>query len=344
MTSTMLRDTTVVDRPRGTSFPGLVGVELRRLWWRRLAKAVLALTALLTIVSVFSAYQLSSPENVARALDEYTRQAQDIPQMVQECEQAQQQARDAGETTADFGCDEIRAQSLESMGIASPLPGAVFGGLVGVGVMSYAFLAFVLGASFIGAEFSTGSIGTWLTFQPRRIRVGLSKLAASTGGGLAVAATGVGLSGLGAWAIGVVNRPGSDLHLPSGLDVGEPLSHFVLRHVAIIAAAALVGGAVALLARNTGAVVGTAIGYTVVVEGILGQGFLMGKLNPWLLSTNITGFLQRGTTYQSMSCSASRCDSVTVPVSYTHSWLYLAVVAVLLVALSLAVFRRRDVG
>ena len=37
----------------------------------------------------------------------------------------------------------------------------------------------LLAGSFVSAEFSTGSIGNWLTFAPRRVRVYLSKVLAA---------------------------------------------------------------------------------------------------------------------------------------------------------------------
>ena len=40
----------------------------------------------------------------------------------------------------------------------------------------------LLAGSFVSAEFSTGSIGNWLTFAPRRVRVYLSKVLAAAVG------------------------------------------------------------------------------------------------------------------------------------------------------------------
>lgn len=144
--------------------------------------------------------------------------------------------------------------------------------------------------------------------------------------------------------VGILNRPDSDLQLPILTDLGEPLSHVLLRHVGLIMAAGVVGAALAFLLRNTGAVVGMAIGFVVVVEGIVAQGLARGKLSPWLPATNITGFLERGTTYTAEKCSAGRCDYSMVPLSYTHSWVYLSVLGLALAALAMLVFRRRDVS
>lgn len=339
----LVKDTTLTDRPRGTSLPGLIGVELRRLWWRRLTKVVLLAALVVTGATVYTAYQMTNPEGLAQSLDMYEREVANFPQMVADCERAQQEARDAGQADADFGCAQMQPPTLDNFGVANPVPSAIFTGLVTTNGLFYSLLAFVLGASFVAAEFSTGSLGTWLTFQPRRIRVGVSKLVAAAGGGLLVGATGLGLAWLGSWMVGTVNRPDSDLRLPVLMDLGEPLSHLVLRHVGLVMAAGVVGAALAFLVRNTGAVVGIVIGYAVVIEGIVAQGLARGKLSPWLPATNIEGFLGRGTTYMAEQCTPARCQYAMVPLGYTHSWVYLSVFGLVLAVLALLVFRRRDV-
>ncbi len=66
-------------RPRGTSFAGLVGVELRRLWWRRMTKVALLGVVLFTGLSVFTVYQSTSPETLAQQLDGYNAQVEQFP-------------------------------------------------------------------------------------------------------------------------------------------------------------------------------------------------------------------------------------------------------------------------
>ncbi|HEU5144998.1 MAG TPA: hypothetical protein VFT81_07455 [Dermatophilaceae bacterium] len=338
-----MSETTLTDRPKGTTLPGLVGVELRRLWWRRLTKVALVAAIAITGVTVYTAYQMTNPESLARSLELYEREVASFPQAIAECERAQQQARDAGQPDADFGCTQMQPPTLESFAAANPVPSAIFTGLLRTNGLLYAFLAFLIGASFVAAEFSTGSLGNWLTFQPRRLRVGLSKLVAAAGGGLLVAGAGVGMAALGSWMVGTVNRPDSSVQIPLVTDFGEPLTHLVVRHVGIIMAAGMVGAALAFLVRNTGAVVGIAMGYLVVVELILGHGLLIGRLDPWLVSTNVTAFLERGTTYPSTSCSPAGCEPMTVTVTYTQGWSYLLAVGSGLVAAALLLFRRRDV-
>ena len=336
---------TIDTRVRATSFPVLVGVELRRLWWRRLTKVVLLAALVVTGVTVYTAYVMTTPAAIAQGMDLFEQQVADFPQHLAECRQAQQSARDAGETGADFGCEQMQAPTPENFGIASPLPAAVLGGLLQTNGPFYSLLAFLLGASFVAAEFTTGSLGTWLTFQPRRLRVGLSKLGAAVGGGVVVAATGFSLAALGSWLIGIVNRPDAQLGTALTTDLGEPLAPLLLRHVVVIMSAGALGAALALIARNTSAVVGLAVGYGIVVEGVLAQGVSHGRLTPWLVSPNLTGFLQRGITYPVERCTGSAaCEYVTQTLSYTHSWIYLSALVVVLTTLALVSFRRRDVS
>lgn len=88
---------------------------------------------------------------------------------------------------------------------------------------------------------------------------------------------------------------------------------------------------------------GVLLGYGVLFELILGDAIRQGRLKPWLLSTNITGFIDRGTTYRAESCTAARCEYAERTLTHTHSWIHLLVLGVAVVLLSLLVFRRRDV-
>src|SRR6266700_4137835 len=74
------------------------------------------------------------------------------------------------------------------------------------------FIAFVIGASFVGAEFGAGSLSTQLVFEPRRVRVVAVK-AVAVGIGLAVLAAALLLY------IGLLQWAGSSLRgVVAGLD------------------------------------------------------------------------------------------------------------------------------
>jgi ABC-2 type transport system permease protein len=333
-------------RPRGTSFVGLVGVELRRLWWRRLTKAAVLALVLFTGAAVYNAYTESNPESIARHLDDYRSMQQEAPRMAQECRDQQAAERDrSGDQTLDFGCDEQgRPPTLQQMGLVLPLADLITQGIVKTSALLLAFLALLLGASLVGAEFSTGSMGTWLTFQPRRVRVASSKLTAAAAGGAAIAVGGLVLTNLGARMVAVVNRPDSDLGLPDAPTLDEPLVVLGLRVVALSLGAGVVGASLGLVLRHTAAIVGAVLGFAVVVEGVAVQAFFQGRLQRWSVLKNVEAFIDKGTTYFAETCTSTACEFREQTLSYTHGWVYLLCVLELVVVVGVAAFRRRDVS
>ena len=332
-------------QPKGTSFAGLVGVELRRLWWRRLTKVVVAAVVVFIGATVYNAYNETSPERLAQQLDSYRIMQQEAPRIVEDCRRQQAIERDrSGDQTLDLGCDQqAQTPTLEEMGIGLPVADIVTEGIARTIALLLAFVALLLGASFVGAEFSTGSMGLWLTFQPRRLRVAASKLIAAAVGGAVVAVLGLVLTNLGARMVAVVNRPGSDLQLPQAPPLEEPLALLGLRIVALALGAGVVGAALGLLLRHTAAIIGTVLGFAVVVEGIVIQAFLQGRLQQWSVLKNIEAFVDRGTTYAAESCGPSSCEYAERTLSYTHGWVFLLCVALAVVLTGVVSFRRRDV-
>jgi ABC-2 type transport system permease protein len=203
--------------------------------------------------------------------------------------------------------------------------------------------SFLVGASFIGAEYSTGSLANWLTFVPQRLKVYGSKLvavvlASAFGGALAsfvmlgLVALFTGLYGGGLTGLG-------DAAATAG------------RAVPVAVLAGVAGFTFALLTRHTVAALGIALGY-LVASAVLGTlasdaDGPLGWLPPWLPENNVAAFLEHGTTYtqyvMTVTESGTSGDSVEKHLSFGHSavyWLVLLVVAVVSGAL---VFRRRDV-
>lgn len=332
-------------RPKGTSFAGLVGVELRRLWWRRLTKAAVVAVVLFTGAMVYNAYTASAPERLAQQLDDFRTMTQQAPQMLEECKKQEAIERDrSGDPAVDFGCDQQQTPTLEDMGLVLPVADVITEGIAKVGALLLAFVALLLGASFVGAEFSTGSMGTWLTFAPRRLRVASSKLTAAALAGAGIALLGLVLGNLGARMVAVVNRPGDDLVLPDPPQLTDPLALLGLRVVALAVGAGIVGAALALLLRHTAAIIGVVLGYAVVVEGIAVQSFLQGRLQRWSVLHNIEAFVEKGSTYFAESCTDARCDYTQHTITYTQGWIFLLGVVVAIVAVGLVAFRRRDVS
>ena len=349
-------------RPKGTSFLGLVGVELRRLWWRRLTKAVLVGVVAFTGLMVYNVYNQSSPETLAQRLDEYQsmvadaeRQKQDIeanlPAMIADCRQQEAAERERqNNTSIDFGCEqigEVHVPTMEDIGISLPIADTITAELVPYATFAYAFLVLLLMGSFVAAEFSTGALGNWLTFKPQRVRVALSKLAAAGVGGALAAGLGLGLLVLGARMVATINRPDSDLRLPTPPPLEDSVAQLLLRAVLVVVAAGLMGAALAFLLRHTAGLVGLLLGYLVVVEFIAIQAFLGGRLNPWAITPNASAFLNKGYEYVAETCTSVEgnrsCTFGTQELSYTHGWIYLLVLVLGVGAAAVLVFRRRDV-
>lgn len=124
------------------------------------------------------------------------------------------------------------------------------------------------------------------------------------------------------------------------------------RGVGITVALAAVGFCFGLLFRHTVAAVGIALGYFLIVfvrSAILGSVAWAVRLTPWTPEANLLAVAQKGYHYQSaMDGSSSGNADATEPVIHTvsleHGLLYLGVGLVVLLALTLFVFRRRDVG
>jgi ABC-2 type transport system permease protein len=322
-------------------------VELRRLFARRLTLLGMLAATIITGVLLFAVYQDAKPLSDADLqqqrvqFEQSRRQWEAQPasvrdQAIKQCKADQATARQE-DPTADFQCE---GPTWESWGKPEPKFAELAPDyLLGIGALA-AFAAFLIGAGFVGAEFTTGSIGNWLTFEPRRLRVYTSKLIAAGSGLAPVAAALVTLLVAGAWLI--VGRYGStagtrwsDLTAQGG------------RAVALAAAAAIVGAVLAGLLRHTAAAVGVAMGYLVLIEGVFSGA--LEKFRPWLLSVNFESWIGHGATYWVNRCTTSSeglydCQTVERHVSFGHSAGYLAVLCAVLVVLGAVVFRRRDVN
>jgi ABC-2 type transport system permease protein len=323
----------------------LARVELRRLLRRRLTLFVVLGILLAVGLQVFQTGMQARPMSAgerAQVSADYERARQDFAengeQQRADCLQSQEEAR-TSDPKADFGCDTMEptlAMFLKpELGFAGAVPGVLSGGAV-----LLALAALVMGAGFTASEFTTGSIGSWLTFEPRRLRVYGSKLLAAGAGSIPLAVLTFALLTAGVWVFaslwGSTAAPaGTWSHLAA---VGG-------RGVLLTAAVAVVGAALGFLMRHTAAVLGAALGYAIAGEGILGNN--VQAVRPWLLQTNITGWLQHGTTYAVERCTSANggysCETVERPLSFAHSATYLGVLVLALVLLTALVFRRRDV-
>ncbi|MCZ2861163.1 hypothetical protein [Blastococcus sp. VKM Ac-2987] len=151
-----------------------------------------------------------------------------------------------------------------------------------------AVLAFLVGATWIGAEWSTRNIVALLFWVPDRLRVIGTKI-----GVLVLAALGIGVAAQVAWlAMGWLLRTlvGTDSALPAGF-WGELLAAQA-RGVLLAVLVALIGFGLANLVRNTGAALGIGFVYFAVVETALR--IYDPVLERWLLSINAVALVLPG--------------------------------------------------
>ena len=147
------------------------------------------------------------------------------------------------------------------------------------------------------------------------------------------------------WAAVAVNGSVGAVTAQLWVDLGDQAARLACAG----AFAAAVGAALAFLLRHTGATLGVVVGWLVAVDGILASLFV--GLRRWTTQISLTAWLQAGVQEQvgATSCSSgpsgvTTCNGTPVVVSMTQGGLLLLAVLVVVTALGLLVFRRRDVG
>lgn len=327
----------------------LLKVEVRRLLSRRVVW--LALVAVLVVVgaALFGVHQQATWVNESRAnaqeMYEEALEYWEGPAVedVDRCKADEAQAkRESGDGRIDFGCEEMmqEPQLSDFMG-EMPSLAQQYKDMLGYLVHPFLFLALAVGSTHVAAEFSHRTLGSWLTFVPRRVPVFLSKVGAAGVAALPMAAVGVGLLLL---LVPVVYRL-------NGMDGGltgqqwPEIGWMSLRIVALAMLAGALGAAAAFLLRHSAAVIGIVVGYLVFVEGII-RG-LFQQVTPWLLGPNIDAFVQHGTEWVTWP---DTCDDITVmcretvhTLSFTHGTLVLLALLVVVMTLALLRFYRADV-
>ncbi len=324
----------------------LTGVELRRLIARRLAIVGVAGVVVITAFLLFAVWRDARPMSAEeqRQNQVYFEEAQkdwklNGAQYQKDCEAQYQSQPDPKPAIEEFcpGPPKLEQFGKPEVVFAELMPSLLQG-------ISYLLvgMAFLVGASFVGAEFSSGAIGNWLTFEPRRMRVYGSKLLGAAIGFVPVAVVILGLLTLGAFVI--VGELGNTESMTG--KVWGNLSETSGRIVLMTAVGAALGAVVGTLLRHTAAAIGVVMGYLILVEGVFG-GFLT-SAQPWLVRLNFDAFIMHGATYWVQECDGAggsyTCNSIEKHVSFEHGAWYLSIAAVALVALGALIFRRRDVN
>lgn len=171
-------------------------------------------------------------------------------------------------------------------GTATFGPGSLAGTLGGT-TGPLVLLAWMVGASFVGAEWATGSMVTTMTWEPRRMRLFVAKAAALVA--FAFVATLAVQALLSAALLPGFSRAGG----PSPPGWATEAFGVALRGAGLAVILGAIGLSVASIARNTAASVGLGFGYLLVLELLLAS--LVPRLQPWLITWNAVPFVSGDT-------------------------------------------------
>lgn len=195
-------------------------------------------------------------------------------------------------------------------------------------------LLLLLGATFAGADWKDGSITQQVLAEPRRGRVWVAKAGAVAVSALVISAVSMAMF----WVPLRVLAASRDLPVPDASD----LLLYVVRVLALAVVVGVTAYALAMVLRQTAAAVGLVFGLSLAAEIVLGLIPLRG--NGWLSpSHNVFAWILGRTRYldPSLVCRSADCDRIRT-LTMWPAGLLLGVVAVLVAALSWAMFRRAD--
>lgn len=322
----------------------LLQVEMLRLWWRRLP--LVGALGLLTVLVIALVGVNQSVGERARALagqDQAFNQAvaeweANGEQMVQQCREDQELERErSGDESLDFACDLLGPPTVQNWFGTPPSVYEQVVQLVTALSLVLLFVVVVIGCSSTTKELAQRSLGTWLTFEPRRGRVFVSKLLAAALWTLPL--TVLLLAGIVAGGFAVLTYHG----VPDGVTGAEwvEIGWLSLR---VLLLAVLVGGAGAgagFLVRNVAILIGLAVGYAIAVESILVN--LVPSLQSWTVSKHVSSWIQNGYSWTNVGrCDEFGCSTVEQSLTFAQSAGYLGLGAVLLTALGFLVLWRKD--
>ncbi|MFD6177913.1 MULTISPECIES: ABC transporter permease subunit [unclassified Isoptericola] len=203
-------------------------------------------------------------------------------------------------------------------------------------------IAFVLGVSFVTAETSSGALGLWLTFEPRRRRVFWSKAVAAGAGTIPLTVLGtVALIGA-VYAVYAAFGTVGDLTAERW---GE-IAGFGGRLVVEATALAMIGAALGAIFRHAAAAIGVAAVLAWVGTLVTGAFDVAQAWNPVV---NLGAWLNDGAVYNTQQCAPGEsgivdCVWVEKVVSQAQGGLYLLALTVVALIVAAVVFRRRDVS
>lgn len=320
----------------------LLRVELTRFRSRRaIVLIVLAAALLTTLITATTLWDTRPVSPADRAAAEAMAEREAADPMFQrdfrQCQQSPQDFLGPGATAEE--CDQIlpQAEWYLDRGVLD-LAAQNESAAVAVTVLLTAFLV-VVGTTFAGADWASGSVSNQLLFESRRSRVWLAKAGAVMLGATLAAVVLLG----GFWLALFLAADTRGISTPDAATADIVWTS--VRAVALVAVAAAAAYALTMLLRHTVGTLATMFAYAVGGEILLFSLPIEG-IGRWSLSNNVFGWLFDGYEYYdpTLSCPPGEefCEQVSRVTLEQGAW-FLGVLALLVAVLSLLSFRRRDV-
>ena len=213
-------------------------------------------------------------------------------------------------------------------------------GDTGLGVLLVvAGIMIIIGTTFAGADWASGSVSNQVLFEPRRTRVWLAKAGAVLGATLVASAVIVGLF----WA--ALHLVARSRGIETGASVQDEIRWMAGRGVLLAGAGALGGYALTMLVRHTVGTLAIMFGYAIAGEALTAALPVEGA-GRWGLSHNVFAWLRDGYQYYDPRLECPRgpgtCEQLA-RLSLADGAAYLGVTLLVVIVLSMLLFRRRDI-
>jgi ABC-2 type transport system permease protein len=308
---------------------GLLRAEVRRMFSRRLFRLLggLAVLALLVSAAVVFARSSNDPQSGLAAAQ----------REVANCEHMRAQQLQQG-GPKDIQCptiDEMRGAFDRRFNYAHTIPEATRNV-----ALPLFFVGFIVGASFVGAEWGSGVMTTLLTWEPRRGRV----LASKTIAAVAIVAVAIALF---LALLAVVYLPVGALRgTTAGMTgaVWRTVTGIWLRAAGLAAFGTVLGAGLATLTRNTAGSVGIGFVFGAIIDPLLAQVW-HGRFRFWGFQHNFPRLLglpvEVPEPVQNAGPGVTMSSQMTL--SITRPIVLLTIYGIGLFMLAWAVFRARDV-
>lgn len=338
---------------------GLVKAEVRRLAKRRVTRILLILLVL-GVGAIVVAFSLGStkvgPAEVAQAEVEAQRQYEEAmryhQQMVAACEAAKARGEDITQNYPPSCGNEPGFEPQRDQFDASwHLPYEFnfrddFDDVIPVLAGLLAMVGFIVGASYVGAEWHTGGMMNLLLWRPHRLRVLLTKLGVLLGGMLGLTVVLGALWTVAFWLIG--RYDGRTGEMTRG--AWESFALTGARGAGLVLAMTTVAFGLASIGRHTAMALGVAVGVGVLSE--IGVRIALGIANVrfadrWTLSAYALAWFEKQFKLEDWrACNFSftgECQPDTFVVTWQQSALVFGVGTAAVLAAALWLMRSRDV-